>query len=435
MNAKFWWIYFFRLSFILGLLGDWREHFFFSHFQVYTIIAFIHTETEAENYLIKGEFNQFGCQNSWPWSNALYVQFVGVFFSSHLDRDIQQIIDMQTIWVLFYFNEVGFLWGFFCQKSKWNLGNTMLSSNENFWTNVLFYLFNWSSRWTLKIQHQNGILNRMPFEWVGFIMNGYGIRQPSHFVCGWRNKIVRLAYLGVEFSFSIHVLCFTGPNTLGFNSFSKWARHYQEMFCFNLCVIEVNEERFLKWKRQQNDTIKKKINWMNCDATTDGKIYKIYYAKSAVALLHACSALWISAITMKSKCFRYCTILFRCNVANRLEITRCYQWILWIYFNKTYVFSQRIRKAHFYTKCQNGERSIVRAGNTTTRLSFHFPPHSIWSKCLATMIRQIQWQLRQHSESLFKVSFCPNIAEPIEHVALSAPCSSAISLVIIIKYE
>lgn len=273
MNAKFWWIDFFRLSFILGLLGDWREHFFFSHFQVYTIIAFIHTETEAENYLIKGEFNQFGCQNSWPWSNALYVQFVGVFFSSHLDRDIQQIIDMQTIWVLFYFNGVGFLWGFFCQKSKWNLGNTMLSSNENFWTNVLFYLFNWSSRWTLKIQHQNGVLNRMPFEWVGFIMNGYGIRQPSHFVCGWRNKIVRLAYLGVEFSFSIHVLCFTGPNTLGFNSFSKWARHYQEMFCFNLCVIEVNEERFLKWKRQQNDTIKKKsIGWIATRQPTEKSI-------------------------------------------------------------------------------------------------------------------------------------------------------------------
>lgn len=43
-----------------------------------------------------------------------------------------------------------------------------------------------------------------------------------------------------------------------------------------------------------------------------------------------------------------------------------------IIFNETYGFCQRIRKAHFCTKCQNGERSIVSAGNTTTILSLRF---------------------------------------------------------------
>lgn len=43
------------------------------------------------------------------------------------------------------------------------------------------------------------------------------------------------AHLGVEFPFSIGVLCFVGPNALGFDGFSEWARHVcflSKMFAF-----------------------------------------------------------------------------------------------------------------------------------------------------------------------------------------------------------
>lgn len=88
---------------------------------------------------------------------------------------------------------------------------------------------------TKKIQHQKQFVNRLESrrKEVCKLCKFHLFRSTN--VNGRNVNLILLwccAYLAVEFSFGIHVLCFVRPNWLGLDSFSEWAGHFDCWYYF-----------------------------------------------------------------------------------------------------------------------------------------------------------------------------------------------------------
>lgn len=224
----------------------------------------------------------------------------------------------------------------------------------------LFCLFIACSRWIFTIQHQKHLLRTGElFHCCDWLVLRFDTNEPTH--C----ENVRVA-LTLEWSFrsaSTYCALFVqaDPNDWA------WMASASGQGIFN----DVSIEPVLKWN---GDCVFERRRQRINQKTTAPRQWK----KSIIYYVEAINGFSLSQFVSEYFCWRVLLNKFISHSSHRWILMNFYNASIELYefFSKRNLrFCQRIRKAHFYTKCQNGERSIVRAGNTIPLYLFHFPNH------------------------------------------------------------